>query len=148
MKSWISAILAGLVVAQARPASADDETMPIRDLRLPLERYEDGKIKTQLMAGQANVPSQGEIRAKKVRVEFYKDEKVDALMVTDECRYDRNDEIARSASSVRIERGGIVITGTGFEFSMKDQIVKILSRVKVVFDHPVKNKEKGKGNGE
>lgn len=126
------------------PSSGADEVMPIKDLRLPLERDDEGKIKTQLVAAQARVPPEGEIEAKKVRLEFYKDDAVDALMVTDECRYDRTAGTARSESPVRIEKAGILITGKGFECNVKDQKVQILSNVRVVLDHPRKQKEKGK----
>ena len=148
MRWWTSAALAGAVLASALPASAGDDAMPIKDLRLPLERYDDGKIKTQLVAGQARVPAQGDIEAKEVRVEFYKDEAVDALMLAEDCRYNRTEGTARSGSQVRIEREGVVITGTGFECNIKDQTVKILSDVRVVLDHPEKGKDKVKKNGQ
>lgn len=139
------AIMAGcLILSPGMLLFGEDGAMPIKDLRLPLERNEDGKIKTQLVAAQARVPPEGDVEAKKVRVEFYKDENIDTLMTTDECRYDRAKGKATSESKVRIERENLVITGTGFECSMQDQIVKILSDVKVVLDRSKKEKGKGK----
>jgi len=138
----------GLALTCARPTSAGDDDMPIKDMRLPLERYDDGKIKTQLVAARARVPAEGDIVAKKVRLEFYKDDHVDAMMVTEECRYDRTKGTATSDSPVRIEQAGVLITGMGFECSVQDQTVKILGNVKVVLDRPKKDKGKGKKNAE
>ena len=61
MRLWISVILGGLILAAARPAQGDDEPMPIKNLRLPLDRDENGRIKTQLVAEQAALPA-GAIR--------------------------------------------------------------------------------------
>ena len=52
-------------------------------------------------------------------------------MTADDCTYSRETGIAKSESNVRVERGDIVVTGKGFEWSATNQIVKIMSDVKV-----------------
>ena len=148
MRLWTSAVLIGVALAGARPTSAGDADMPIKNMRLPLDRYDDGKIKMQLVAAQAKVPPEGEILAKQVRLEFYKDDRIDALMTTDECRYDRVKGTAKSESQIRIEQAGVLITGTGFECNMQDQTMKILHNAKVVLDRPKKDKGKGTKHAE
>ena len=146
MRLWISVILGGLILTGARPAQGDDESMPIKNLSLPLDRDENGRIKTQLVAEQASVPVEGPVLAKKVRLEFYKGDEIEALMMADDCRYDRAGETAASESHVRIEREGVTITGRTFECNMKDQTMKILHDVKVVLDNkknPLKEIKKG-----
>jgi hypothetical protein len=149
-KRGLAIVTGCLVLGSSALLLGEDEVMPIKGLRLPLERGEDGKIKSQLLAAFARVPPEGPIEAKEVRVEFFKDDKVDTLMLADECQYDRAEGTAKSEKKVRIEREGAVITGTGFECSVKDQSVKILHEVKVVLDRSAKKKlvEEGKSHGQ
>ena len=156
MRLWISAILAAAACLAVEPALAAGggsvtgevasvagrgpaEDMPIKDLRLPLERYEDGKIKTQLVAAQARIPPKGDIEARKVRLEFYKNDTIDALMVADDCRYNRASGTARSDSPIRLQSEGILITGIAFECSVSNQTMTILHDVTVILDHPRKD---------
>jgi len=120
----------------------DEKVTPIEDLRLPLEHYEDGRIKTQLIAGLAKVPPQGDIEASDVRVEFYRENgDSEARMFVEECRYMRTAGMVTSESNVRMEREDIVITGTGLEWNAKEQIVKILDNAKVVLKRAIKKKD-------
>ena len=146
MRLWISVVLGGMILAGAQRAPGDDDSMPIKNLRLPLDRDENGKIRTQLVAEQASVPSEGPVVAKKVRLEFYKAGEIEGVVTADDCQYDRAGETAASESHVRIERGGVTITGRAFECNMKDQTMKILHDVKVVLDRkkdPLKEVKKG-----
>jgi hypothetical protein len=140
MKLWarlcVSALLSGIcctILCSQTSLAGDEVTIkPVSNVTLPLERYEDGKIKTKLIAGTAKPPIQGDWEAWDVRIEFYTPEGVvEAFMTADDCRYNREAGIAKSESKVRVERSDIIITGKGFEWSAKDQVVKILSDVKV-----------------
>ena len=124
-------------------AGRADDVMAVEDLRLPIEHYKDGRIKSQLMAGVAKLPERGDIEAWRVKLELYsKDGKLDTQVLTDECRYNRDKGITTSESNVRIEKSGIVITGTGLEWSTEQQLVKILDNVRVVFQRVAKEKQK------
>jgi hypothetical protein len=112
---------------------AGDAIKPIQNLRIPLEYYENGKIKTELMADLATVPPKGDIEASNVRLEFHDLlGNIEALMVADDCRYDKSSGVATSESKVRMEKQGTVITGKGFKWNAKEETVTILSDVKVV----------------
>jgi hypothetical protein len=141
MKLWaricVSGLLPGIcctILWSQTSLAADAVTIkPVENVKLPLERYEDGKIKTQLIAGKAKPPIQGDWEAWDVRIEFYTPEGVvEAFMTADDCRYNREAGTARSDSNVRLEKSDIIITGKGFEWNATNQIVKIMSDVKVV----------------
>jgi hypothetical protein len=141
MKLWarlcVSALLPGIcctVLWSQTPPAGDAVTIkPVENVKLPLDRYEDGKIKTQLIAGKAKPPIQGDWEAWDVRIEFYSHEGVvESFMTADDCRYNRESGMARSESNVRLEKSDIIITGKGFEWNAKDQIVTIMSNVKVI----------------
>lgn len=120
----------------------DDDAMPITDLRLPLEYYEDGTIKSQLRAASAKVSAKGYIEASNIIVEFYSEQgNIELLIKADDCRWSREDRIATSESNVRLEREGVVITGTGFEWNVEEQCVKILDNVKVILKRGIKREE-------
>lgn len=121
------------VLLHCRVSWGDDNVRPIEGLKLPLEYYDNGKIKTELKAEYAKVPQQGDIEASNVRVAFYDENgKVDALILADECRYSRDKAVVSSESKVSFTREGIVITGTGLEWTANEQFVRILDDVRVV----------------
>lgn len=141
MKLWARICISGLLlgicctIPWSRTSFAADNVIikPVQGVTLPLELYEDGKIKTKLIAGTAKPPIQGDWEAWAVRIEFYSHEGVvESFMTADDCRYNRESGIARSESNVRLERADIVITGKGFEWSATNQVVKIMSDVKVI----------------
>jgi len=135
------------VVLGAEQAAPIGTNMPIKDLSLPLEHFENGSIKTQLKADFARVPPNGIIEALKVKVEFYNENgDVEVLMLSDDCRYDRESGQASSESSVYLERTDVVITGTGFTWDGKEQVIRILHDVTVVLKRI--RKAKGKNSGE
>lgn len=119
-----------------------DEAMPMDDVRVPLEYYEDGRIKSQLFSDSAKVGPEGDIEALSPRVEFYgKDGDVEILMKAEECRYNRDNRTAVSKSNVRLEKEDTVITGTGLDWDGKEQSVKILDNTRVVLKGSVRRKK-------
>lgn len=143
MKLWtricVAAILPGICsILLCGHASFAGETnnaiKPVEGVKLALERYENGKIKTQLIAGKAKPPISGDLwEMWDVRIESYtSDGTIQSLMTTDDCTYSRESGTAKSESNVRMEKAGIVIMGKGFDWNATNQVVNILSDVKVV----------------
>jgi len=143
MKLWtricFAAILPGISgILVCGHASFADETnniiKPVEGVKLALERYPDGKTKTMLIAGKAKPPISGDMwEIWDVRIESYTPTgSLESLMTTDACTYSRESGTAKSESNVRMEKEGIVITGKGFDWSATNQVVNILSDVKVV----------------
>jgi len=128
----LSCLAATLLTVQA--GRAQDSAVPVERLRLPIEHYEDGTVKTQLKAEHALVPQAGAIVASNVVVELFRpDASTDAVIHAEDCRYDREEGKVESDSKIRVERNGIVITGRGFEWYGDKERVKILSMARVVF---------------
>ena len=128
-------------------ARAQDDALPIENLRLPLEHYPSGIVRREILAGIARVPPKGAIRAEKVRMVSYDESgKVSMEIVSDACVYDRDRGRASSDSPVKVTGQGFVIGGEGFEWSADSQVVKILSRARVEFSRDIKEL-KGIGHG-
>jgi len=125
-------LAAGLALAAG--AAAQDDVMPIENLRLPLERYEDGTLKTQVRAGAALVPPEGLIVASNVVVEmFAPDGTLDLRMEAEDCRLDRERGAADSSSAVRVQRGDVKLSGKGFVWSGEKKRVRIKAEARVAF---------------
>ena len=140
MKLWIKknvrAVSAGLIFMStltAIPLMAEEMAMPVKNLRLPMEHYESGAVKTQLKAGFALVPPKGMIVASNVVMHmFFEDGSTNVLMVAENCNYDREKQSANSEGKIKIVRDNIIITGKGFEWYSERERVKILSGAKIV----------------
>ncbi len=116
--------------------SGQEQVMPIKNLRLPMEYYENGVIKTQLKAGVALVPPHGMITASNVVMEmFFEDGSTNVIMLADSCLYDRAAQSATSDGKIKIIRGNITLTGKGFEWHSDTEKVKVLSDAKIVMLH-------------
>ncbi|MCK5528374.1 MAG: hypothetical protein KAI74_01710 [Kiritimatiellae bacterium] len=112
---------------------AEEMATPVKNLRLPMEYYEGGAVKTQLKAGFALVPPKGIIIASNVVMEmFFEDGSTNVVMTAESCRYDRAKEMASSAGKVKIVRDDVILTGKGFEWFSDRERVKILSEAKIV----------------
>jgi len=113
--------------------AAEPAPLPITELRLRLESYENGDVKTELSAEFAEVPDEGAIEAQQVRAQMYDTNgHVTAALEAEACIYDREQKRAFSDSRVKLEQDQVTITGRGFEWRMEDQTVRILHDVRVV----------------
>jgi lipopolysaccharide export system protein LptC len=105
----------------------------VTGLRLPLGYHENGQLKSQLKAEKATMQENGPIYATNITSEFFTVEgKLDIVMTTDDCIYDKLTKTAKSNSRVRVDKKGVIITGKGFDWDANEQIVKVISNVTVV----------------
>ena len=112
-----------------------DSAMPVKNMRLPLEFYDNGVIKTQLKAGYALVPPEGMIIATNVIMEmFFEDGSTNVIITAHDCKYDRKKQFAGSDNKIKIVHEDIVITGKGYEWFADKERVKILSEAKIIFN--------------
>lgn len=108
------------------------EDLPIEDVVMPVEVYEDGTVKTRILAARAQIPAVGDILAVDAKIEFYApDGTLESRVLSERFRFDRQKGLATSDGWVRYERKGITITGEGFEWYAEQQYVKILDDAKV-----------------
>lgn len=104
-----------------------------KGVRYVLEYYENGQAKTQIKAASV-MPGETNIKAKKVRGECYTEEgKLDILILADQCEYSKDELLVVGDSNVTVEKDDITLSGTGFKWDGKQQVVEINSNVKLAF---------------
>ncbi len=115
---------------------------PIKNLRVNLDYYPTGELKTELFAKWADVPPDGKIIAQGLVLNgFTLDGKVEMEIIAEDCVYDQDKGVASSTNAVALTRGDITVNGKGFEWSGGDKKLKILKKAKVVFPAAIiKNK--------
>lgn len=131
-------VLSGAVCVAQDGAEPDrePEPLPLQDVRIPLTQYPDGSVKTQLKAEGARISEDGNVEARVIRLEFLTPGGgLEAVVEAEECTFDRESEVARSGSHISIIRRNVLITGRGFEWNAKDEMVKIIKDTRVVFRH-------------
>lgn len=135
----------GMAAFLAGASSGQDGGSTVQGLRLPLEHYPDGKVRVQVIAQKANIPPAGDIQAEKVRVEVLTPTgELEELLLLNDCTCNREDKTIATQSALRMERRGVVVTGTGLTWKSGEQTVRILDNVKVVLDHTIGIKGKKK----
>jgi len=128
--------------AQTNGSGSAGVSGTVAGLRLPLSWWDNGKLKSQLLADKAKVPDNGAIYASGVTGEFYAvTGELDVTITTDDCTYDRESKLVKSDSRVKIERNDVVITGKGFEWNANEQLVMITNDVKVVMSRSMLRKD-------
>jgi lipopolysaccharide transport protein LptA len=127
-------------------ADIDLDGFPARDVRVPLELYEDGSMKVQLFAQGARVSREGvherknETELAGVRVEFYTlDGEIDGRLFAENCIYHSAIKAVMSERFVKIEKQGLVITGTGFKWKSKTETFELMNKAKVDFPGVMKD---------
>lgn len=133
-------VLSSLVFSLAEePESVD---YPVKNLRVPIDHYEDGSVKVQLFAEGARVKRKDETELKGVRVEFYtKGGLIDATVSAEKCVYHSRLRAVMSEDRVRIEKQGIIITGRRFEWHSEDETFEILNDARVEFARSVRKQD-------
>lgn len=125
------AVLAGL--SFLHPAVGQD--FEIEDLRIPLEHFEDGTVKTEVTATSARIGETGSVIARglEVRMRNAEGEVVTTITATD-CVLDRESRKASSDKRVDVVQKGFRVSGTGFKWNASEEIIHFESDVTVEFD--------------
>ena len=110
-----------------------DEPGVSEGVRMPVDYFEDGRVKTEIWAEKATFPAGG-VEATGVKVSLFEEgsEAVAVSLLAETCTYQREAGRAVSDSRVYMTKGGVTITGKGFEWDMATESVTILSDVRVV----------------
>jgi hypothetical protein len=113
---------------------AAEAELPIKGMRIPLDHFEDGRVKMQFSAAQARVPEgSGEVETSEALVEsFNADGSLAMVMEADNCWYNRATGRLSSDGPVRMDRGDMEVTGVGMEWKADEQKLRLHSRVRVV----------------
>jgi len=127
------------IVAAAPAAQAQD---PIEDLRLPVEYYPDGTLKSELLADLAAVQSNGTIAAHGVVFRLFTSNAVEsAVIMADDAVLDRERQTVMSEKAVSMRRDGLRIGGVGFDWSGAESILRIHRHARVTFPSEMIKKE-------
>ncbi|MCE9614187.1 MAG: LPS export ABC transporter periplasmic protein LptC [Lentisphaerae bacterium] len=134
VQTWLLVVLFLTVGLMAGRGEAQTTGAPIRNLRIPLELYPDGKVKMQITAGTATLAENGNIEATEVKIEMYGPAgEVEGHAEVGSCHVDRENQVVTSEAVVHIVQKGLTISGTGFEWHASDQSFRILDQARVEF---------------
>ncbi|MDE0837874.1 MAG: LPS export ABC transporter periplasmic protein LptC [Kiritimatiellae bacterium] len=116
-------------------AIAGAQDFEVEDLRVPLEHFPDGTVKTEVTAKRAKVSDTGALIASGLKVEFRNpDGSVHTTLKSKVCVFDRVNKRADSDDDVELIKDGIKITGTGFVWTSDDERIKIKNNVEVTLE--------------
>ncbi len=134
-----AAAMAALGSALAGAAPGQDALL---DLRVPVEFYLNGQVKTELFAERAVMLTNGTIQASGITFRFLTETGAeDAVIKAERCLLNQAEQTARSDSAVSLTRKAIRITGIGFEWQASVKLLKVLSEARVELARPALNKE-------
>ena len=104
-------------------------------------------LTSQMFGDTATILTDGRVDITELRMEFYSgtvsNRQTEMRVTSPRCVYNRNSGAATSSAPVRIARDNMVVTGTGFEWSNKDQRLVILNDAKVVLKEAQRSIEEG-----
>jgi len=107
---------------------------PIEALRVPVEYYPDGTLKTELFAQRATVQPDATIAASGIvfRV-FDTNGTVDVTIKADEAEFSRERQAGWSEKAVSMLQGETLLTGEGFRWNGANGTLRILRQARVSF---------------
>ena len=124
----------------------DAEASPVDHLTLPIEHYDNGRIRAVLHAGKAAVMNTGMIWAWQVTVDRFDSVGApDGRIEADDCLYDRTTRRGYCADAVMLVQSNATIRGTGLYWTMATQRMRILSNAVVRLQHGFASAGSGTG---
>lgn len=117
---------------------------PIEDLRVPLEYYPDGTLKTEVFARQAIVKPDMTIAASGIvfRV-FATNGAEDVTIRADDAECSRERQAGWSEKPVSVTQGDVELTGDGFAWNGREGTLRILRNARVSFPSEMIKMERG-----
>ncbi len=107
---------------------------PIEDLRVPMEYYADGTLKSELLASRAEVLADETIAASGLvfRV-FTTNALVDITIKATDALCNRQQQTATSEKAVEMQRGELRMTGEGFVWNGTNGTLRIRRQARITF---------------
>lgn len=131
-----TAVAAWADLADIWRKTPDADASPVENLTLPIEHYENGRVRAVLHAGKASVGRGGLIWSWQVRVDLFSlAGQEDGHVEAESCLYDRNARRGYCPENVRLVRTNATVSGVGMYWSMADQRMRILTQPVVEMEH-------------
>lgn len=107
---------------------------PLEGLRVPVDFYPNGQVKTELQADRAEILPDGRIRAEGIEFRtFETNGTLDVTIRAADAIADRGEKEANSERPVSLMREALLLTGEGFVWNGKGETIRILRRVRLSF---------------
>ena len=117
----------------------DADASPVENLTLPIEHYDNGRVRAVLRAGRAMLGKSDLIWSWQVVVDLYDtDGRPDGTVEAANCLYDRAGRRGYCPGDVRLVRTNATISGVGLYWSMADEHMRILSQPVVHMARPIR----------
>jgi len=119
-------------LAEKWAASKAAMTSPVVNLTLPLDYYENGRVRAVLKAGRSQMYEDGLIFAENVSIDMLTaDGMPDGRLTAENCLFDRQAKHGYCEGSVWMVKGADRLKGRGMYFSIGNQFIKILSECEI-----------------
>lgn len=107
-------------------------TTPVENLTLPLDYYDNGRMKAVLRARKAQMFPDNLIFAEGVVLDLLtEDGRPDGRLTADGCLFNRQSKLGYCEGAVGLVKGTDRLKGRGMYFSIEDQFIKILSECEI-----------------
>ncbi len=98
---------------------------------------DNGVLKWKVLGDSARFnPDGGPVDITQVKMEMYKNARVDMVLTSPRCRFDREKQEAMTDAPVEIKGKNVVITGTGFFWSGTNNLLVIRRDARAVVANP------------
>ena len=118
------------------------QTQTVAGFRVP-EYDENNQLKSRLFGDFARILPDGIIEITRLKIDFFTEGRAHMTVTSPLCVYNQKDNTARSDSDIRIERENLLITGTGFWWSAKEERFEIFRQSRVEIKGALKQMETG-----
>jgi hypothetical protein len=143
---FFTAVVAGGVVSAQSISPSPSTALQVEGIRVP-EFNADGTLKSEFFGDSARPLENGLVELTNLRLNFYKDGRLNGFILTPRCIYDKNAKLVFSNADVTMRQGEILISGTGFRWFQETQIVEILNRCSLIVNNAHIWADKGVGHG-
>jgi len=123
------------------------ESIPLQveGIRVP-EYGADGTLKSEFFGDSVRPLDNGLMELTNLRVNFYKEGRLDGYILTPRCIYDKGAKMVFSNADVTVRQGDLLISGTGFRWFQESQVVEILNRCSLIINNAQIWADKGAGH--
>lgn len=146
--TWLIAVVVGLlsvlIVDGAVAQNMTTTAQKIEGLRLPLQRHENGRVQSMLLADRAWMTDNGVSGEGNIRVYMMsEDGTTNGVAGAERGDFNQKDMTAQCYGRVYLEKGGVKLSGTNLYWAAEFNIVRIETNAVLVLDRGGKSAVEG-----